>query len=204
MKIRFFSVFMLAILSCKSISNKKIDEPLDDHQIDHRLFFKRLLLNKYGVYISTTGKGSIKELTILPFARLDKNKKVTLDIDGAVVDAEINDLDFDGFPEILIFTSSAGSGSYGDVIAYSVDAKSNMNLIDFPSVSSSKKASLGYMGHDTFAIEHKALIQRFKTYNKTDSNSKPTGNWRQIRYKLLASEASKKFIIDTITEYPQN
>jgi hypothetical protein len=181
---------------------KKISEPLDEKQIDRRVFIKTLSLQNIGFDVSTTGKGSIQQLTIQPFGLKIDNNKITMEIDGSVTNAEVEDLNADGFPELLIYTTSAGSGSYGNVIGYSVNAGKSISQIYFPPISDNPKANKGYMGHDEFAIVETTLVQRFKTYKEGDANSNPTGNIRQIQYKLKDGEASRKFIIDKIIEYP--
>lgn len=181
----------------------KISEPLDEKQIDNRVFIKFLTLQNIGFDVSTSGKGSIQQLTIQPFGLKIDNQKVTKEIEGYVYNAEIEDLNSDGFPELLIYTSSAGSGSYGNVIGYSVNAGKSISEINFPPISNNPKANKGYMGHDEFAIVETSLVQRFKTYKEGDANSNPTGNIRQIQYKLKDGEASRKFVIDKIIEYPE-
>lgn len=182
---------------------KKINEPLDEKEIDSRVFIKTLSLQNIGFDVSTTGKGSIQQLTIQPFGLKIDNNKITIEIDGSVTNAEIQDLNSDGFPELLVYITSAGSGSYGNVIGYSVNAGKSMSQIYFPPIADNPKANKGYMGHDEFAIVETTLVQRFKTYKDSDVNSNPTGNIRQIQYKLKEGEASRKFIIDKIIEYPK-
>lgn len=181
---------------------KKINEPLDEKQIDPTVFRKTLSLQNIGFDISTTGKGSIQQLTIQPYGLKIDNKKIRIEVDGQVTNAEIEDLNSDGFPEILIYTTSAGSGSYGNVIGYSVNNGKSISQIYFPNISDNPKANKGYMGHDEFAIVETSLVQRFRIYNSGDTNSKPTGNIRQIQYKLKDGEASRKFVVDKIVEYP--
>jgi hypothetical protein len=181
----------------------KIIEPLDEKQIDNRVFIKVLTLQNIGFDVSTSGKGSIQQLTIQPFGLSIDNRKIIKEIEGSVTNAEIEDLNSDGYPELLIYTTSAGSGSYGNVIGYSVNAGKSISEIYFPSISNNSKANKGYMGHDEFAIVETSLVQRFKTYKESDTNSNPTGNIRQIQYKLKDGEASRIFIIDKIIEYPE-
>ena len=122
-------------------------------------------------------------------------------MDGQVVDAEIEDLNSDGFPEILIYTTSAGSGSYGNVIGYSVNNGKSISQIYFPEISENKEASSGYMGHDEFAIIETTLARRFPVYKDGDTNNNPTGGTRQIDYKLKDGETSRQFVIAKISEY---
>ena len=151
--------------------------------------------------ISTTGEGSISELTIQPKGLEIDNQKMTLELEGQVTNAEIEDLNMDGFPEILIYTVSAGSGSYGNVIGYSVNNGKSISQIYFPELTENKEASSGYMGHDEFAIIETTLARRFPVYNEGDTNNNPTGGSRQIEYKLKDGEASRLFVIDKISEY---
>jgi hypothetical protein len=180
---------------------KKIKEPLDEKQIDQTVFSKTLFLQNIGFDIKTTGKGSTQQLTIQPFGLKIDNSKISMEVDGSVTGAEIEDLNADGFPEVLIYTVSAGSGSYGNVIGYSVNNGKSISQIYFPPLTENKEASKGYMGHDEFAIVENSLVQRFKTYNTGDANSTPTGNIRQIQYKLKDGEASRKFVAVNTTEF---
>jgi hypothetical protein len=41
-------------------------------------------------------------------------------------------------------------------------------------------------------------------YNERDSNAQPTGYIRQIQYKLVDGEDSKKFVTSMVLEYPKN
>lgn len=180
---------------------KKINEPLDEKQIDPRTFTKMLSLQNISFDVSATGKGSTQQLTIQPFGLKIDNKKITMEVDGQVTNAEIEDLNSDGFPEVLVYTTSAGSGSYGNVIGYSVNNGKSMSQIAFPNIADNPKANKGYMGHDEFAIVETTLVQRFKIYNDGDTNAKPTGKTRQIQYKLKDGEASRKFVVDKILEF---
>jgi len=180
----------------------KINEPLDEKQIDPTVFNKTLFLQNIGFEIKTTGKGSLQQLTIQPFGLKTDNSKISMEVDGSVTGAEIEDLNSDGFPEVLIYTVSTGSGSYGNVIGYSVNSGKSASQIAFPDITENKEASKGYMGHDEYAIVENSLVRRFKIYNTGDANSSPTGNIRQIQYKLKNGETSRKFVIDKILEFP--
>ena len=178
----------------------KINEPLDKKQIDPRVFQKFLTLQDISFDISSTGEGSIQKLTIQPTGLSIDNNVITTSIDGRITNAEIEDLNSDGSPELLIYTTSAGSGSYGNVIAYSVNNGKSLSPVFFPPVADNPKVNNGYMGHDEFAVVENRLVQRFPIYNEGDINSKPTGNIRQISYKLEDGEASRKFVADKIVE----
>lgn len=175
------------------------DTPIQEEQ--QIGFQKTLTLQDITFDITTIGGGAVSELTIQPSGLEIDNQKIALEIDGQVVNAEIEDLNSDGFPEILIYTVSAGSGSYGNVIGYSVNSGKSISQIYFPDITENKEASMGYMGHDEFAVVESSLQRRFPIYKSGDSNSNPTGGTRQIQYKLQDGEASRLFVIDKISEY---
>ena len=170
-------------------------------QSDSIVFHKTLSLQNISFDISTTGQGSIQKLFIQPSGLKEDNQKIVLEVDGQVINAEIEDMNSDAYPEVLIYTVSSGSGSYGNVIGYSVNSGKSISSIYFPDISENQEAGKGYMGHDEFAIVETTLVQRFQTYNEGDANAMPTGNIREIQYKLVDGEASRKFIINNIVEY---
>lgn len=178
----------------------KILEPLDS-SIDPRNFVKRLNFENFIFKISSIGEGSIQQLVIQPYGLEISNEIQKMEIEGSVVNAEIGDLNLDGFPEILIYTVSAGSGSYGNVIGYSVNNGKSMSQIYLPEISNNEEASKGYMGHDEFRIVEATLVQRFRLYNEGDTNANASGKIRQIQYKLVDDEASRKFVVDKIIEF---
>ena len=165
-------------------------------------FQKTLQFKGISFDVNTKGSGSLRQLVIQPKGFEETNKSVELEIDGKVTDAQVADLNADGFPEVLIFTQSAGSGSYGNVVAFSANGVKSMSRVYFPPVSENTKLKKGYMGHDSFSIKESALIQEFPIYNEGDPNSNPTGGIRRIQYKLVNGEASRKFVADKISESP--
>lgn len=179
----------------------KIEDPLDQTQIDKTTFSRVLTLQGIGFNISSTKTDEKTTLTILPMGLELVNTPETIEIDGQVIHAEIEDLNSDGFPEILVYTISDGSGSYGNVIGYSVNNGKSMSSIYFPPKGENNQISEGYMGHDTFAVVETSLVQRFPIYNENDTNANPTGGTRQVTYKLQEGEASRKFVVQSISEY---
>ncbi len=170
-------------------------------QADILVFHKTLSLQNISFDISSTGEGSVQQLTIKTNGLKGNDQTINVEIEGSVINAEIEDLNSDAYPEVLIYTVSAGSGSYGNVIGYSVNGGKSISSIYFPDVSENPAANKGYMGHDEFAIVETTLVQRFQTYNEGDMNSQPTGKIREIHYKLVNGEASRKFVVDKILEY---
>lgn len=101
----------------------------------------------------------------------------------------IADLDGNGFDEIYIVTTSAGSGSYGKVMGFASNKDKSLSMINFPDIQEDDKLFEGYMGHDIFTIEDQKLIRTFPVYNKEDTNQNPTGGRRKLIYGLYPGEA---------------
>ncbi len=151
--------------------------------------------------VNATNEGSINRLSIAPSGLASDNRPVEREIDGVVTAAEVADLDVNGSPEIYVYVTSAGSGSYGSLVAYSANRRRSLAEIHLPPVADDKKLSKGYMGHDEFAVVESTFVQRFPVYRDGDANNRPTGGIRQLQYKLEASEAGWRLRLDRVVEY---
>ncbi|UPZ34732.1 hypothetical protein MUB18_11485 [Sphingobacterium sp. PCS056] len=181
---------------------KKNAEALDPTQIDKTSYQKTLSLQGITFYIQSIKKAGKEQLSITPAGLSVDNKMLNHDITGeTIINAEIEDMNQDGYPELLIYTQSHGSGSYGNVIAYSVNNGKSISQIFFPPVSENSKINQGYQGHDEFAMVETSLAQRFPIYKDGDTNAKPTGKTRQIEYELKDGEASRKLVVKKVSEF---
>jgi len=106
-----------------------------------------------------------------------------------ISDVFVADLDGNGFDEIYIITTSAGSGSYGTVLGFASNKDKSLSKINFPEIQEGDENFEGYMGHDTFKIENQKLVRTFPIYNKGDTNQNPTGGTRKLVYGLYPGEA---------------
>jgi hypothetical protein len=164
-------------------------------------FEKSLELQGVSFKVSCSNASSINHLTLTPAGLELDNAPISRKVDGTVTGAEVADLNVDGSPEIYVYVQSAGSGSYGQVIAYSANKRKSLSEIYLPPVAENAKASAGYMGHDEFAVVENTFVQRFPIYGSSDPNAKPSGKIRQLQYKLRAGEAGWVLQLDKITEY---
>lgn len=164
-------------------------------------FRQTLELQGVSFDIEATNDGSINQLKITPTGLTEDSSAVEIEIDGTVSGAEVEDLDANGFPEVYIYVNSAGSGSYGSLVAYAVNSGKSMTPIYLPPLEEDEKNMAGYMGHDEFAVLEGALGRRFPLYASGDSTSDPTGKIRQLQYKLTAGEAGWVLTLDSVTEF---
>jgi hypothetical protein len=83
-------------------------------------FHRTLSLQGVTFHVQATGAGSQQQLTITTSAGKRALKPIHQTVDGQVMDAEVADLNGNGQPELFVYVQSAGSGSYGEVVAYAV------------------------------------------------------------------------------------
>jgi hypothetical protein len=164
-------------------------------------FDKTLELQGIRFHVTSANQGSLNTLRIVPAGLEIDNSPITQKIDGTVTGAEVADLNVDGSPEIYVYVTSAGSGSYGSLVAYSANRRKSLSEIYLPPLKENKPTAKGYMGHDEFAVAGGALVRRFPVYRDTDSNAKPTGGMRQLQYKLVPGEAGWLLSVDKVVEY---
>lgn len=164
-------------------------------------FDKKLTLQGITFQVKCLNGGSINKLTITPSGLEGENKPIVVEVDGSVTGAEVVDLDANGFPEIYVYVSSAGSGSYGSLVAYAANQKKSLTEIFLPNLEEDKVNSKGYMGHDQFAVGEGSLLRRFPIYKAGDANAKPSGKTRQLQYKLKAGEAGWMLKVGKVTDF---
>jgi hypothetical protein len=168
-------------------------------------FKKSLNLEGLHFLIDESGDGSLRKLK-LTVKGIEGGKDIVLkeEIDGGIYRTAVADLNGDGFPEIYLFTTSAGSGSYGAVIAYGSNKNKSVTPIYMPELDLNSPAAEGYMGHDEFTVDKNRLLRSFPVYKKEDPNCCPSGGTRQLSYRLIKGEASWKLELDKITNLKKN
>lgn len=158
-------------------------------------FDKTLVHQGISFRVSTPNSSSINPVKI-EIAGLESGPVILeREADGTVTGAETADLNADGSPELYIYTSSAGSGSYGNLIAFSVNNRKSASDIYLPPLG---EAQAGYMGHDEFAVAGQLLVRRFPLYREGDSNAGPTGGSRRVQYRLVPGEAGWLLLPDKV------
>ena len=174
---------------------------------------KNIKLELQGVSFDITATyGDKPKLTIQPKGLKLANNVIEHEIDGTLTKAEVGDLNGDRFPEVYVYITGSGSGSYGTLIAYSSNKNKSLSMINLPTLEDTvvkgKKgatkpgmAAVGYMGHDQFNVMEGVFTRRFPTYQGKDTNANPTGKTRLITYKLEAGEASWQLVPTIIEEY---
>jgi hypothetical protein len=165
------------------------------------MFNRTLKLQGISFQVMCANDSSLNHLLIVPTGLKIDNSPILKEIDGVVNGAEVADLNNDGSPEIYVYVTSAGSGSYGSLVAYSANRKKSLSSIYLPPLMENHTAKKGYMGHDQFAVVGSTLVRRCPVYRPTDTNANPTGGMRQLQYQLIPSEAGWILKVDKVVEY---
>lgn len=174
----------------------KLKEPMDDSQLDKTQFSKTLTLQDVGFTLSSIKKNGKTQLTVSTFG-LTNEFHETLDLGNQmVVNAEVEDLNSDGSPELIVFTKE-NMKQKNNVYAFSVNNKKSMSSVYFQPIEENSAINEGYQGKDEFAIVETSLVQRFPIFK----DDKETNKTRQIQYQLVDGEASRKFEVKNVTQY---
>jgi hypothetical protein len=149
---------------------------------------------------ATTGS-SLNNLTVTPGGLEYDSETRRVELDGSAYLAELADLDANGWPEVYVYVSSAGSGSYGSLVAYAVNNGKSASPVYLPPLEQTPALTDGYMGHDEFRVVENRLVRRFPVYGPADTNARPSGGTRQLQYRLEAGEAGWVLAVDKVVEY---
>jgi len=153
-------------------------------------FERSLELQGVTFTVSCANASSLNTLSIAPAGLEIDNTPIRREIDGTVSGAEVADIDANGSPEIYVYVQSAGSGSYGTLVAYAANNRKSLSEIYLPPLPSDSPLLQGYMGHDRFAVADNRLMRTFPLYAEGDTNAEPSGGLRELRYQLVPGEAS--------------
>lgn len=145
---------------------------------------KSLRFNVYTFTVSAADTGTVRELTVKAYRGPQLLTNFRVRVDGAVVGAEVADLDNNRFPEVYVYSTSDGSGSFGRVYAWQFLPERKADIM---AASWSLPADSGYMGHDSLWVERDVLCRKYPVYQSGDGNSEPTGGAHLIRYQLKPS-----------------
>lgn len=199
---------LLVCLFVACTSNKQRNNELPVNTADAMIksekatVFQSTKLTYPGSDISFEVSVQNKQLIIQPVGLSVSNDAFCHDITGyTVTNAEIGDLNLDGYPEVFVYLTSDGSGSYGKLIGYSVNNGKSASQVYLPEIVENSKINGGYMGHNEMAIVENTFCQRFPIYKEGDTNAKPTGGVRQIQYKLVDGENGRILQVDKVLEF---
>ncbi len=153
-------------------------------------------LGKVGFKVLCNNKSTEKNTaTISPIGFENTAREISIEVKGRITKAEVDDLNNDGFPDLVIYVFNGGPKNTGTVIGVSSDKNQGFAPIFFPDLNDDLKLRVGYTGNDEFLLMEGTLMRKFPIYETSDTaNSKPTGIIRQIQYRVMPGDrGAQKF-----------
>jgi len=189
------------LISCQNSKDKKGNNLVTDKAEDKIEIsqYQTQSGKQFIVYADYSKGASICDLKIETKNFTEVNTIHKLGLTDPLKDVFITDLDKNGFEEIYIVTTSAGSGSYSNIygIASNKGKSATPIYVLPPNKQQLAKDGLleGFRGHNKISLESGELLNTFPIYKKDDLNYKPTGNSKEVKYRLIAGEAG--WILET-------
>lgn len=145
--------------------------------------------------VGTRAEGSsVMDITVSTLGYGDNDQTWELEGTDPLTDSFVADLDSNGFDELYLITTSAGSGSYATIYGYASNNDKSVTTIYVPEISENDRSTggsfAGYMGHDSIFMDHSRLFRKYPVYLEGDENCCPTGGFQQLEYELVPGEAS--------------
>ena len=128
------------------------------------------------------------QVTIRPVGFENGASPMSFIIKGRVAKAEIDDLNSDGFPDLVLYIYSDSNAVFGTVYAFLSEANKSITPCALPDIMLDGKVNTGYKGHDQFSRMGSYLQQKFPIYKAGDDKDKPTGGTRVLLYQLVRKE----------------
>jgi hypothetical protein len=104
--------------------------------------------------------------------------------DGTITNVWLRDLGGDGAIDLIVATTSAGSGSHGSLAVYSLTEAGSVKREIAPFDAS---GAPGYRGHDDFSILNGELRRSHPIYKDRDTNASPSGGLARYRYDFAGN-----------------
>ena len=188
-------LIVIVLTSCQNSKDKKTNN-LDTDEAEDKIEISQYQTQsgkQFIVYADYSKGASICDLKIETKDFTKVNTIHKLGLTDPITNVFITDLDENGFEEIFVITTSAGSGSYSNIfgIASNKDKSATPIYIPKPSQKQLGQGDIfeGYRGHNKFSVENEIITNTFPRYNEADTNATPTGKNKKLSYTLFAGEA---------------
>ncbi|WP_347157301.1 hypothetical protein [Pontibacter chitinilyticus] len=150
-------------------------------EVDAVSYEKKLDAGSMHFLVTTLGEGSMRSLAVQVTRDGQQPSRIDEAIEGIVTNSVVTDLNGNKKPELLIFVTGEGTGSYGKIYGYEFDSK-YWGQLHMPALPQEQQQ--GYMGHDEYQVVDGRLARSFPVYLATDANCCPSGGTRTIFYTL--------------------
>jgi len=153
---------------------------------------------KAGFRVNCQNKSAEKNpITIYPVGFESEARDFSFELKGVLIGTEVDDLNKDGFPELLLYVAPQDSLNKSSVIAISSQENKSVAPIVFPDILDDPRLRDGYKGSDKYMLLEGILMRTYPLYEK-DANGvqQPTGKMRRLMYRVAPGEqGTSKFVV---------
>jgi hypothetical protein len=174
--ILFFPGLLFSVMANAQVLFDRIDSTLKVGKAGYRVNCKNRNVDQ-------------NQLSIRPIGFESTAREMNFVLKGRVAKAEVDDLNSDGFPDLVLFIYSDSNATVGTVYVFVSDENKSIIPCILPDASLDGKINSGYKGHDKFSLMEGSLLQRFPLYKPGDDKDKPTGGSRVVQYQLARNES---------------
>lgn len=158
-------------------------------QITFKKIDSTLKIGKAGYRVDCRNRSVTQNsLSVKPIGFESTAREISFTLKGRVSNAQVDDLNQDGFPDLVLFIYTDSNATAGTVYGFVSDANKEIIPCMLPDVVLDSKINKGYKGHDRFSLLEGTLLQQFPVYNPGDDKDKPTGGSRVVQYQLVKGE----------------
>ena len=141
-----------------------------------------LKMGKAGYKVTCNNKNKDQnEVKVRPVGFDNEAREMNFYIKGRITKAEIDDLNSDGFPDMIIYVFSGADNEFGTAFAFASQENKSISPFALPDVMLDGKLKDGYQGHDEFMLLEGKLMRKFPLYKTGDDKDKPTGGKRFVQ-----------------------
>jgi hypothetical protein len=160
-----------------------------DAQVSFTKIDTTLKIGRVGYRVTCRNKNvEVNDLSVRPIGFDGSAREMAFPLRGRVLKAEIDDLNSDGYPDLVLYVYSDSAGAFGTVYAFLSQGNKSMTGCVLPDPMMNGKINTGYKGHDQFILMEGNLLQKFPIYKPGDDKDKPTGGTRVVLYQLAKTD----------------
>jgi hypothetical protein len=149
-------------------------------------------VGKVGYRVSCKNKKyDENQLEVRPVGMDNQAREMNFMLRGRVAKAEIDDLNGDGYPDLVLYVYMDSLANFGTVYAFVSKANKSITGCVLPDPMMDGKINAGYKGHDQFSLMEGFLLDKFPIYKAGDDQDKPSGGTRVILYQLVPDEGDR-------------
>lgn len=153
-------------------------------------------VGKVGYRLTCSNKNPEKNTTSISPVGFDKNmREFSFEVKGRVSRAEVDDVNRDGYPDLVFYIYTNDSIPRGNVVAISSEKNESVAPIFLPDIYDDAKLRVGYKGNDEYFLMEGTLIRRFPVYPAEGTPAAPASGtlMRQIQYIVVPGERGARF-----------